>query len=41
MAEPLTETSGYKALDNHQKKMQNEHMREMFEANPKRFEDFR
>lgn len=41
MAEPLTATSGYKALEAHQKKMKDEHMRDMFENNPKRFDDFR
>ena len=41
MADILTSVKGYKALKEHHKVMEDKNMREMFEQNTKRFEEFR
>lgn len=37
----LTATPEYKALEAHVKQLKEKHMRDLFEQNPKRFEEFR
>lgn len=41
MATPLRETAAYKALEKHYETARTWHMRDMFEKDPKRFDDFR